>query len=244
MKKNKTKSYINLILCSFGIVIASGVSAMGLRTFVALPVEKDGGVFRFLYDYNNDSKQRLLNVNVAYGLSSNQTFLMSIPYIYDLEGKRQLDELSFLYRNILWKDDRLSGTTRIGFLGGALLPSQDTQNTSALLGFVVTHFNERHEIDFDVLYNTGSGDKAKNVRYDLSWQYRLSPNRRPDWGLATEFNSVLEINNRWIDGKGTSNEITIGLQWIHPSWVLEGGVVQGISGSDDMRYILSTRFHF
>ncbi len=39
-------------------------------------------------------------------------------------------------------------------------------------------------------------------------------------------------------------ELTLGLQWIHQTWVVEGGAIRDLNGPDETRYLLSVRLHF
>lgn len=235
-----------LAILSLGCLLGSLSSAygMGLRSFVALPVEKDGAVIRFAYEHLNEINTDILSANVAYGLSANQTILLGIPYRLSPGGSDQQGDLSVLYRHILWQQDRWSGTRRLGLLGGATIPTESDRDGALQAGFVFTHFQDRHEYDIDLLYQAGVGDRLASGRYDVSWQYRLSPSERPDWGLPRELNSVLELNGRWNEDGGTVHQITVGLQWVHQKWVIEGGVVQDLNATKDWHYLLSTRFHF
>ncbi|RLA06709.1 MAG: hypothetical protein DRQ54_06260 [Gammaproteobacteria bacterium] len=117
-------------------------------------------------------------------------------------------------------------------------------NTALQAGFIFTHFENRHEIDIDLLYQPGQNNRPDSGRYDLSWQYRLLPDQRPDWGIVAETFAVMEFNGRWQQGKTVTQQITVGLQWIHPKLVIEGGIVQDINRNHDWSYLLSTRFHF
>ncbi len=103
-------------------------------------------------------------------------------------------------------------------------------------------------MDIDALYQSGTGKRQDAGRYDVSWQYRLSPAERPDWGIAKELNSVLELNGRWKQGANTVHQATAGLQWIDQKWVLEGGITQDLNqignNKKERRYLLSARFHF
>ena len=40
------------------------------------------------------------------------------------------------------------------------------------------------------------------------------------------------------------HQVTVGVQWVHRRWVLEGGVVQDLNGPEDAQLVLSTRIHF
>jgi len=246
MKSLLTKSKLTLILClgSLGLGIANNSYAMGLRSFVALPVEKEGAVIRLAFEHEQDTDTNTLTTSAAYGISNKQTLLLSMPYRLSTAGGNRQGDLSALYRHIIWQEDTLSGTNRLGFLGGAIIPTDDDRDGAAQAGFVFTHFKNRNEIDIDALYQAGSKNRSDRGRYDISWQYRLSPTERFDWGLDQELNTVLELNGRWTEGNKAVHQITVGLQRIHQKWVIEGGVAKDVINGNDLRYILSMRFHF
>jgi len=166
------------------------------------------------------------------------------PYRLTPTGGNRQGDVSALYRHIVWQQDSFSGTDRLGLLGGAIVPTVSNRDAAVQAGFVFTHFKNRHEIDVDGLYQSGQGSRADSGRYDLSWQYRLSPSDRLDWGISQELNSVLELNGRWNEGNNITHQLTLGLQWIHPKLVIEGGVTKDLNNTNEVRYILSTRFHF
>ncbi|EGQ9230982.1 hypothetical protein F0224_11340 [Vibrio coralliilyticus] len=243
MKKIKNNVLAVLGLSSLLSAVAP-VHGMGLRSLVALPVEKDGAVVRFVYEHSQDVDTNVLSANVAYGLSANQTLLLGLPYRLSPGGTDQQGDLSILYRHILWQQDRRSGTSRLGLLGGAIIPTENGRDGAFQTGFVFTHFQSRNEFDVDAVYQAGIEDRPASGRYDVSWQYRLSPANRPDWGILPELNSVLELNSRWQENDGTVHQITAGLQWVHQQWVIEGGIVQDLNATKDRHYLLSARFHF
>jgi len=166
------------------------------------------------------------------------------PYRLTPTGGNRQGDVSALYRHIVWQQDSFSGTDRLGLPGGAIVPTVSNRDAAVQAGFVFTHFKNRHEIDVDGLYQSGQGSRADSGRYDLSWQYRLSPSDRLDWGISQELNSVLELNGRWNEGNNITHQLTLGLQWIHPKLVIEGGVTKDLNNTNEVRYILSTRFHF
>ena len=217
---------------------------MGLRSFVALPVEKEGTVIRLAFEHAKDADTNTLTTSAAYGISNKQTLLLGMPYQLSPAGGNRQGDLSVLYRHIVWQEDSLSGTNRLGFLGGAIIPTDDDRDGAAQAGFVFTHFKNRHEIDIDALFQAGSNNRPDSGLYDISWQYRLSPTERSDWGINPELNSVLELNGRWTEGNKTIHQVTVGLQRIHQKWVIEGGVAKDIISEKELRYILSIRFHF
>ena len=106
-------------------------------------------------------------------------------------------------------------TTGLVFLGGVIISTDDDCNGAGQAGFVFTHFKNRNEIDIDALYQAGSNNRSDSGRYDISWQYRLSPTERSDWGITQELNSVLELNGRWNEGNNTTHQVTVDLQRTH-----------------------------
>lgn len=217
---------------------------MGLRSFVALPVEKEGAVIRLAFEHVKESNTDTLSTSMAYGLSANQTLLLGLPYRISPAGTNRQGDLSALYRHIVWQQDSKSGTDRLGLLGGVIVPTENDRDAAVQAGFVFTHVKNRHEIDIDALYQSGINNRADSGRYDISWQYRLSPSEYPDWGIGQELNSVLELNGRWAEGDNITHQMTVGLQWIHQKLVIEGGIAKDINNAKEMRFILSTRFHF
>ncbi len=238
----KIKSLISLAVLAS--CFSNTVSSMGLRSFVALPVENEGAVVRFTYEHAKDKNTDQVISSMAYGLSNYQTLMLSLPYRISPTGSNRQGDLSALYRHIVWRDDQFSGTSRLGLLGGAIIPTEDNRDAALQAGFVLTHFKGKNEIDIDAVYQAGIKQRIDKGRYDIAWQYRLSPSEMPDWGLPKQVNSILELNGRWAEGRNMTHQVTAGLQWIHQGLVLEGGVAKDINNAKETRYILSTRFHF
>lgn len=226
------------------VMIPHWVQAMGLRSFVALPVNKGGVVARLQYLDNTDANTRFALTSVAWGLSGKDTLLFGLPYRLSPSGGDRLGDFSLLYRRTLWQDDRLNSTNRFAILAGTLLATESGGDGAVQLGFVTTFYRDRNSLDIDVLYQRGLGTRQDSGRYDISWQHRLSPVQYPDWGFATEWYSVIELNGRWLEGFATDQQVTVGVQWVHHKWVLEGGLIQGINNGSDTQYLLSTRLHF
>jgi hypothetical protein len=242
MKNNNV--FPNICVLLFFLVITNTVFSMGLRSFVALPVEKEGAVIRLAFEHAKDSDSNNLITSMAYGLSSKQTLLLGLPYRISPAGNNRQGDISALYRHIVWQEDHPSGTDRLGLLGGVIVPAENDRDAAIQAGFVFTHFKGRNEIDIDALYQLGINSRLDSGLYDLSWQYRISPVERPDWGISPELNSVLELNGRWTEGNNMTHQLTAGLQWVHQKLVIEGGIVKDINNTKETRYILSTRFHF
>jgi len=218
------------------------VFAMGIRSLVALPVEKGGAVVRLAVNQQTDSTQ--LTTSAAYGINPRQTLLMALPYRLSPSGKDRQGDVSILYRYIIWQRDHFQGTDRLGVLAGVSVPEQTNSDGAWQAGLVFSRFMNRHEIDLNALYQTGMGNRADSGRYDFSWQYRLLPKQHADWGISDELFSVVELNGRWQPLNGMTRQITLGLQWVKPTWVLEAAMVRNINHHQPDQYIVSTRFHF
>ena len=238
MRKNSFKILFFFLLSNIFLY------AMGLRSFVALPIEKGGSVLRFQNIYLNDAKVDLFVSSLAYGIDAKQTIMLGLPYRLKPSGGNQQGDVSLFYRYILLQDDRFEGTSRFALLGGTIIPTTSQRDYAIQTGFVYTYFKNKNEIDLDLIYKKGLNNRLDMANYDISWQYRLLPSIRDDWGITQELNSVIELNGRWIKNSKITHQITFGLQWIHSNWVLEGGFVKDLNNAKEKRFILSTRFHF
>ena len=218
---------------------------MGLRSFVALPINKGGVVTRFVVDEIPETNNDQMTTNFAYGIDGKQAFFIETPYRISSGGGDRLGDISLLYRDLVWQDINSSNPTRFGLLLGVVVPTDSDRDPKVSAGFVITHVNGRHEVDVDALWQQGIDDARNMLRYDLSWQYRIYPKEYPEWGLSSQVNTVFEMAGRGVEGNTVVQQITGGFQWVvNPRWVLEGGVIQDFNGPNDTNYILSTRFHF
>lgn len=220
------------------------VAAMGIRSFVALPLEKGGTVLRLLAERNTDQDVTTLNTNVAYGISHSQALFFGLPYRLSPAGRDQSGDLNVLYRHTSWQLDDMQGTSRLAFLGGGVVPTDSARDGALQVGAVATFFRKRHELDFDVLWQQGLANRLNQARYDIAWQYRLDPARHPDWGIGSEWDIDLELGGRWRESGVLVHQVTLGLQSIHERWVIEAALIQDLNGTDDTRFLLSTRLHF
>jgi hypothetical protein len=225
-------------------VLCVDVGAMGIRSFVALPLEEGGKVLRLLGQHNQDTNLSLLTTNLAYGVTARQTLFMGLPYRLSSGAGDRLGDFSALYRFTAWQVDNLQGTSRLGLLGGAILPTGNDRDTRLQVGAVATFYRRRHEWDLDALWIEGLGNARDRARYDIAWQYRLTPAEHPEWGIGSEWDLDLELGGRWKRGSSMVHQATVGLQSIHKRWVLEGAVVRDLNGPRDTQFIVSTRFHF
>ncbi|PHS37136.1 MAG: hypothetical protein COB07_11320 [Sulfurovum sp.] len=105
------------------MILGTTLYGMGLRSFVALPVDKGGSVLRFQNIYASQSEVDLFVTSFAYGIDAKQTVLIGMPYrLKPSIGERQGD-VSLLYRYMLLQDDRFDGTSRFALLAGAIIPN-------------------------------------------------------------------------------------------------------------------------
>jgi hypothetical protein len=78
----------------------------------------------------------------------------------------------------------------------------------------------------------------------VSWQYRLTPSEYPEWGIPTEWQSVVELGGRYAQGSEMLHQLTVGALWVHPRWVLETGIIQNLNGPNVTSFLLGIRAHF
>lgn len=226
------------------LLLNSVAMAMGLRSFVALPLEKGGVVLRLFDQQNLSQETNVLTTSLAYGISGKQTIFFALPYRLSPSGGERTGDVSILYRHTVWQVDDDAGTSRLALLGGGVVPTDSDRDGRLQAGAVATFYRRRFEWDLNVLWVQGLGNAPNTARYDISWQYRLAPTNYPEWGIKSEWDGVLELNGRWVEGNTFVHQITAGLQWIHLRWVLEGGIVQDLNGPQDTHLVLSTRVHF
>ena len=233
-----------ICVASILFVYTLDVYAMGIRSFVALPLEKGGTVLRLLAVRNTDKNIDVINTNVAYGLSGNQTLFFGLPYRLSPAGENRRGDLSLLYRHTTWQIDTMKGTSRFALLGGVVVPTENERDGAVQAGAVATFYKKRHEWDIDVLWRQGLGNRPNTGRYDIAWQYRLKPDSYPEWGISSEWDVDLELGGRWIENNTMVHQATAGLQYINKRWVAEAAVIQDLNASEDTRLLLSMRIHF
>ena len=110
----KLRMLLKIAIILFLFSLTKQSFAMGLRSFVALPLEKEGTVLRLqnIDTLNND--KNVMVANLAYGISGKQTLLLSIPYRLSPKGTNRLGDLNVLYRHTAWQKDFFEGTYRLG----------------------------------------------------------------------------------------------------------------------------------
>jgi len=216
---------------------------MALRSFVALPLEQGGIVLRLqdLETLNRDNNVAI--ANFAYGIAGRHTLLLGMPYRLSPSDSNRSGDVSVLYRYTAWQKDFAEGTYRLGLLGGGLIPTNGMSDGGVQFGAVATFYRGRHELDVDGLLAQGFGKSPDTGRYDLSYQFRLYPAEYAETGLAPQWDTILEYNGRWQQGSPIIHQATMGLQWIHASWVLEGGLIKDLNTPHDTKLIMSARIH-
>ena len=75
---------------------------MGLRSFVALPVDKGGTVVRLAFERVKGTDADTLTASAAYGIDVKRTLLLGIPYRLSPAGSNRYGDLTMLYRHIVW----------------------------------------------------------------------------------------------------------------------------------------------
>ena len=217
---------------------------MGIRSFVALPVNKGGLVLRQQYLNSPKFNTSRAIFSGAWGLSGRDTLLFGLPYRLTPAGHDRTGDLGFLYRRTFWQVDSSHATSRLALLAGGVLATDSHRDNALQLGMVATFYRDRNSYDLDALYRRGLGSRGDEGQYDISWQYRLSPAEYPEWGFTPEWFTVLELNGRWRQGRSIDHQVTLGLQWVHHNWVLEGGIIRTINNAKQTEYLVGTRFHF
>jgi len=239
----KQSIYYKRFLVFYLSLLSSSSMAMGIRTFVALPLEQGGVVYRVVDEENLNNNHNILTGEFAYGIAGNQTLLLGYPYRLSPSGANRSGDVSVLYRYTVWQEDFADGTYRFAPLVGGLIPTNGASDGGVQGGAVATFYQGRHELDVDGLWGQGFGQSPNVARYDIAYQYRLMPAQYPESGLTSQWNIDVEYNGRYKQGTHLIHQTTLGLQWVHPSWVLEGGVIQDINHPHDTQFIVSMRFH-
>ncbi len=240
MRSHRARACLVALTCLVGNVAYAG----GLRSLVALPLEP-GGIIVRLQGIGSSSPD---NISVAgtllYGLTTRQTLILSVPY-RDLEtGDDGFGYVTGLYRRTVYQHDEPNATRRIAVIGGVRVPTDGDLDPQISAGLVTTIYKRRSEWDLDLVWMQGLGRSGNNARYDVSWQYRLTPAEYPEWGIPTEWQSVVELGGRYAEGSEMVHQLTVGALWVHPSWVLETGIIQDLNGPNATSFLLGIRKHF
>ncbi len=100
-------------------LLVMDASAMGIRSFVALPLEAGGTVLRFLGERNQDENLDTLTTSLAYGVSARQTLFFSLPYRSFPDAGDRLGDVNGLYRYTALR--LLSILTGVSLMNGTYL---------------------------------------------------------------------------------------------------------------------------
>lgn len=232
---------IRVVVVLFMLASANSVSAMALRAFVAMPIEPGGSMLRLMAVQNTANNNLTLMTGFAYGISGKQTIFVSVPY---LSSMNKFGNLSVLFRHITVQKFSKGKSWRAGYLAGVEAATNGSGGLSAQIGPVTTWSQGRHEVDADLLWIDGLGAVNSKARYDLSWQYRVYPSKRPAWGGGAEWFTVSELGGRWTQGGNLVHQATLGLQRIAVRWIIEAGVIHNLTGSAQTSVLISTRIRF
>ncbi len=240
MSSRRALSGLVALTCLLGHAAHAG----GLRSLVALPLEPGGVITRLQVVGSSNPDNISIGGTVLYGLTTRQTVIIGVPY-EDLEfGDDGYGYVTGLYRGTVYQHDEPNATRRVAVIGGLRVPTDSNLDPQIAAGLVATVYKKRSEWDFDLVWMEGLGRSGNNARYDVSWQYRLTPSEYPEWGIPTEWESVIELGGRYEEGSEMVHQLTLGALWVHPSWVLEAGVIQDLNGPDATSFLLGIRKHF
>ncbi|NRB38019.1 MAG: hypothetical protein HRU20_06065 [Pseudomonadales bacterium] len=128
-------------------------------------------------------------------------------------------------------------------MAGVVVSTLGSHDNAIQAGAVFTHYQNRHKIDLDVVYQQGLDQRKNSARYDISWQYRMAPAEYPPWGIPASWYLVTEIGGRWMQGETAVPQFTLGLQKASRRWVFEVGLIRNIKISQKSDYLVSIRFH-
>lgn len=240
MGSHRALSWPVILACLFGHVAHAG----GLRSLVALPLEPGGIIARLQVVDSFSPDNILISGTLLYGLTTRQTLILNVPYRNLEHADDGFGYVTGLYRGTVYQHDEPNATRRIAVIGGIRVPTDGNLDTQISAGMVATMYKQRSEWDIDLVWMQGLGRGGNNARYDVSWQYRLSPPNYPEWGIPTEWQSVVELGGRYAEGSETVHQFTVGALWIHPSWVLEAGLIQDLNGAGVTSFLLGVRKHF
>jgi len=59
-----------------------------------------------------------------------------------------------------------------------------------------------------------------------------------------DWQSVIELGGRYAEGSEMVHQLTVGALWVHPSCVLETGIIQDLNGPNTTSFLLGIRKHF
>ncbi len=240
MISRRARSGLVALACLLGHAAHAG----GLRSLVALPLEPGGVVSRLQVMGSSSPDDITVAASVLYGLTTRQTLIISVPYRNLEFGDNGFGYVTGLYRGTVYQHDEPKATRRLAVIGGLRLPTDSSLDPQIATGLVATVYKKRSEWDFDLVWMEALGRSGDNARYDVSWQYRLTPAEYPEWGIPTEWESVIELGGRYAEGSEMVHQLTVGALWVHPSWVLEAGIIQDLNSPNTTSFLLGIRKHF
>lgn len=247
-------SFVRTLLLLVLVVINMAAYALPIRSMTADPVAKHQLVLRAINTYNGRLsmypgqmvKDHIMDA-AMWGISDKDTlFFMNGTILSDLRMMQHRDqEYTALYRRIIIQNDKDDSTTRLGVLFGPSYMKEPPEKMGGAVGGVFIYFSGRNEVDADIMYNKRESGVPDMGLYDISWQYRLMPAEFAAEGFARNwFNGVLEYNGRWMETVGLLHQITFGLQWVQPAFVMEVGGIKDINGRHGMGAVFGITARF
>ncbi len=272
---NVRRALTLFLLRSLATGFAAGpLEAAGINTDVALPVRKGGFVYRSQVRFvraSDDPTPMSRGIDaymvpnvLVYGASQRTTLLGVLPYVLQAveltsAGTRQkshvdgFGDLTFLLRQTVYARDALQRTSRLGLLGGTVVPTGKEEfsahSTGFLLGGVYTLQAGRHELDADLLYKVNTEGRGvtlgNELKYDLAYELRVSPWQWPERGTPSQVYAILEVNGtskartvsdgvELSDTGGTVVFLSPGIQWVTVRVIYEASVqfpvIQNLDG--------------
>lgn len=224
------------------VLLSLPVHATGVRSFVALPVEDDGRVVRALAEYEDDQALSTLGLSAAYGITASDTLLFGLPLRLLPGGPDMQGPFSVLYRRTLWRRDVPEGTSRFASLIGLTVPIDGGSAAQFQVGGVYTFYRGRTQWDIDALWRPARSETPATGRFDIAWDYRLSPAEYPEWEPVGEWHLIVELTGRYAEGTRTRHRLLAAGRYTRRSWLIEFGVDRGIDG-DGLGVLFGFRQH-
>ncbi len=231
------------IFCIIFLFFSPSILALAIRSFVAMPIEQGGIVFRAQDFINTKTDMNNVVGDIGYGIANKHAIFLRYPEMINAVSGMPTQDVSLLYRYTFLQKDNTNTTFRIALLSGGFVPTNSGSDGGLKGGFVTSYFKGRNEFDGDVLYDGAFGSAKNYGNYDLSWQYRIYPAKYSEWGLGSSVNTVLEYTGQWMEKANMAHQATLGLQWVMPQLILEGGLIKDLNQSYANIVFIGLRVH-
>ncbi|MBD3610609.1 MAG: hypothetical protein HUJ30_08675, partial [Gammaproteobacteria bacterium] len=135
------------------IIIVGQSHAMGIRSFVAMPIDKGGSMLRM--QYIDAGNMTTLMTNYAYGLTGTQTLIVGLPYQLSPQVNKGRGDINLLYRYIGWHKSDTEKMVMAALLAVVLI-SEQSDNSPKFVG-AITYSRGLREEDFSAFWRQGTG---------------------------------------------------------------------------------------